>query len=252
MQLTAIRNATLVLDYGGTRFLIDPDLADRHTRESFTGRSRNPMVELPVAAESLGEGLDVIIVSHLHSDHFDGTSVLDRSLRLVCQPGDEDEIRATGFTAVEVLDHETTAGAVTIRRTGGRHGLGEVGVWMGNVSGFVFRAEAEPKLYWAGDTVLCDEVREVLERERPDVVVTHSCGASWPDSTGAPQLIVMDVAETIACCELVEGVVVATHMEALDHATVDRVGLRAAADAVGVAPTKLLIPHDGETVDLNR
>ena len=118
MRLRAIRNATLVLDYGGTRFLIDPDLAPRHARESFTGRSPNPMVDLPVSTAELGEGVEVIVVSHLHSDHFDATESLEPSLRLLCQPGDDDEIRAAGFTSVEVVEGEAAVGRVAIRRTG--------------------------------------------------------------------------------------------------------------------------------------
>jgi L-ascorbate metabolism protein UlaG (beta-lactamase superfamily) len=249
MRIRLIRNAALVLDYGGTRFLIDPDLAPRHARESFTGRSRNPMVDLPIPAGDVGADVEVIVVSHLHDDHFDRTEPLAHALPLLCQPGDEEEIRSQGFTAVEVVTEATAAGRVAIRRTGGRHGLGEVGGWMGEVSGFVFEAEGEPKLYWAGDTVLCDEVRDVLSRERPDVVVTHSCGASWPDSTGQPVLIVMDAAQTIECCGLATGVVVATHMEALDHATVSRAELRQAAETAGVAGDRLQIPLDGETLE---
>jgi len=249
MRLRLIRNAALVLDYGGTRFLIDPDLAPRHSRESFTGRSPNPMVELPVAAADVGADVDVIVVSHLHEDHFDRTEPLDHRLPVLCQPGDDETIRAAGFTNVSVVAEATSVGDVAIRRTGGRHGLGEVGEWMGAVSGFVLTADREPTLYWAGDTVLCDEVRNVLEHERPDVVVTHSCGARWPDSNDEPVLIVMDAMQTIECCSLTGGVVVATHMEALDHATVSRAELRQAAASAGVPDDRLRIPLDGELLE---
>lgn len=182
MRLTAIRSATVVLDYAGTRFLIDPDLAPRHARDSFTGRSRNPMVELPFPADEVGARADVLLVSHLHRDHFDATGTLDPALPVLCQPGDEDAIRAAGFTAVTAVTGPARIGGVELRRTAGRHGLGEVGELMGRVSGFVLRAVGEPTLYWAGDTVLCDDVRSVLADEAPEVVVTHSCGATWPDS----------------------------------------------------------------------
>ena len=172
MRFRLIRNAALVLDFGGTRFLIDPDLAPRHARESFTGRSLNPMVDLPVAAAEVGDGVDVIVVSHLHQDHFDRTEPLDHALPVLCQPADDEAIKDAGFANVAVVEAATTVDAVSLTRTAGRHGLGEVGEWMGKVSGFVFRADGEPTLYWAGDTVLCDEVRDVLERERPAVVVT--------------------------------------------------------------------------------
>lgn len=47
MKLKLLRNATLKLDFAGRTFLIDPDFGPRHSRRSFTGRSENPMVDLP-------------------------------------------------------------------------------------------------------------------------------------------------------------------------------------------------------------
>ena len=46
-------------------------------------------------------------------------------------------------------------------------------------------------------------------------------------------------------------IVIATHMEALDHATVSREELRAYAKANGIQPERLLIPADGERLVFN-
>jgi hypothetical protein len=122
---------------------------------------------------------------------------------------------------------------------------------MGRVSGFVFEAPGEPTLYWAGDTVLCEEVRAAIARHQPGVVITHSCGATWPDAAGQRSLIVMDAAQTIATCKLMPGrPVIATHMEALDHATVTRAELRQQAAQAGIDDQALRIPVDGETLNL--
>jgi hypothetical protein len=62
-------------------------------------------------------------------------------------------------------------------------------------------------------------------------------------------LIVMDAAQTVAVCRAApNSTVIATHMEALDHATVTRAALRAYAEAHGVRPKKLLIPLDSERI----
>jgi L-ascorbate metabolism protein UlaG (beta-lactamase superfamily) len=122
---------------------------------------------------------------------------------------------------------------------------------MGRISGFVFAAEGEPTLYWTGDTVLCADVQDAIRRFQPAVIVAHASGASWPDGTGQRQLIVMDAAQAIALCEATPAsTIIATHMEALDHATVSRAELRAAADANGITPARLLIPDDGATIEL--
>ena len=39
MRIKQVRNATLRLDYGGTRFLIDPYLAERTPTRALRGRS---------------------------------------------------------------------------------------------------------------------------------------------------------------------------------------------------------------------
>ncbi len=51
------------------------------------------------------------------------------------------------------------------------------------------------------------------------------------------------------CQAAPEAVIVATHMEALDHATVSRSDLRLLAETEGIGARQLLIPGDGEILD---
>lgn len=250
MKLQLIRNATLKLDYAGRTVLIDPYLAPKHSLPSFANRSENPMVELPVAIETILDGVELVIVSHLHSDHFDSVAKerLPKHLPIFCQPGDEGEIRAAGFTDVTPLTDSARWQGLTLTRREGSHGLGPVVELMGSVMGFTLEAESEPSIYWAGDTVLYPPVAGVIAETRPDIVITHSCGARWDGD-----LIVMDAQETVAVCETSgDAVVVATHMEALDHATISRQDLRAAAEARGISAAKLLIPADGDVLVLDK
>jgi len=247
MHLQLIRNATLRLSYAGRTILIDPDLAAKHSRPSFTGRSPNPMVDLPLAAAEVVAGIDLVIVSHLHRDHFDAVELIPVALPLLCQPGDEARIAERGFMQVTLLIDALDCGGIWLTRTAGQHDANAVGRTMGAVAGFVFAAAAEPTIYWAGDTILYDEIYAAIDRHRPDIVITHACGARWPDDGGERQLIVMDATQTVAVAQAAPAsIVVATHMEALDHATISRAELRAAADAAGIPATRLLIPADGE------
>ncbi len=247
MRLQLIRNATLKLDYAGATILLDPYLAPRHSLPSFTGRSPNPMTELPLSIDEILQGVDLVVVSHLHTDHFDSVAkqVVPKQLPLICQPGDEDVIRAVGFEDVVPLKSSLEWQGIRFTRREGSHGLGPVVEKMGPVMGFVIQAPGEPTIYWAGDTVLYPPVAEVIAELQPDIVVTHSCGARWDGD-----LIVMDDEQTLEVCRSVPPgtVVVATHMEALDHATVDRAALRKAATAAGIGQDRLLIPADGETL----
>jgi hypothetical protein len=79
------------------------------------------------------------------------------------------------------------------------------------------------------------------------VIVTHSGGAELEDS--GP--IIMDAAQTIKVCEsLPSAKVIATHLEALDHCKTSRVALRKAADEAGIDQARLLIPGDGERIEI--
>jgi L-ascorbate metabolism protein UlaG (beta-lactamase superfamily) len=253
MHLQLIRNATLILDYAGTRILIDPDFGAKHSRRSFTGKSPNPMVDLPIPPERILDGVQLVIVSHLHSDHFDSVAheLVPKTLPLLCQPENETFIREKDFQNVTPVVESLDWNGIHTTRTGGHHGMGEVETMMGTVSGFVLQSGGEPTLYWAGDTILCDEVRDAIAQFQPDIIITHSCGAMWPDSAGERHLIVMDAVQTIDVCRLApNSVIIATHMEALDHATVSRVELRAEAERTGINGQYLRIPADGESISV--
>ena len=253
MKLQLIRNATLRLNYAGQTVLIDPYFASQFSLPTYTGKSPNPMVELPLPIEAILKDVSLVIVSHLHSDHFDTVAqqYVPKGLPLFCQPGNEEFIRGKGFQQVMPITSEANWQDIHITRTDGHHGLGYVETQMGKVSGFVLQALDEPTVYWAGDTVLCSEVEQAIERFQPDVIVMHSCGAKWADDHEQRQLIVMDDQQTIAVCQSApNATVIATHVEALDHATITREQLRTTANEAGVSTSQLHIPADGETIEI--
>ncbi|RPI79729.1 MAG: MBL fold metallo-hydrolase [Desulfobacteraceae bacterium] len=247
MQMQLIRNATVKYQYGGHKFITDPYLAAKHSRPSFTGKSLNPLTDLPCSPQEAISGMEMAIISHLHSDHFDplAQELLPKDTAMICQPEDAEPIRKMGFREVLPIQERMEWRGITILRTSGQHGSGEVLSDMGTVSGFIFKAKGEPLVYWTGDTIWCEPVAQVIKEVKPEVILTHSCGAVW----GKQVLIVMDAAQTVAVCRAApQSKVAAIHMEALDHATVTRAELRRYAEAQGIGPEQMLIPADGEKV----
>lgn len=245
MELQQIRNATLRIKYGNNVIITDPYLADKHTLPSVTGGALNPIVALPFPQQNVIRGIDMAIISHLHNDHIDTAAerLLPSDLTILCQPGDNHVLESKGFSKVLPVDDVLFLKGMKITRTKGQHGTGKVLDLMGNTSGFVFEAENEPTVYWAGDTIWCQPVAEVINDVEPDIIITHSCGAIWGDQV----LIVMDAAQTVAVCRAApNSIVIATHMESIDHATISRMALRKHADENGIQDEKLLIPEDGE------
>ena len=71
MQIQLIHNATLRMTYGDHTFITDPYFAPKHSREPLIGKSRNPTADLPRPPENLLADVEMVLVSHLHPDHFD-------------------------------------------------------------------------------------------------------------------------------------------------------------------------------------
>ncbi|MCK5709227.1 MAG: MBL fold metallo-hydrolase [Deltaproteobacteria bacterium] len=249
MKIRLIRNATLRITYAGKEFIIDPFLLPKDTIPSFAGISKNPTVDLLCSPEEVVDGVEMAIVSHMHPDHFDqlAAQLLPVDITLFCQPGDEHMIRQFGITGATPIIDSTLWEGISITRTDGQHGSGVMAQQMGKVSGFVFQANGEPTVYWAGDTILYDGVRQVLSEIKPDVIITHSGGAQMQGS--GP--IIMDAEQTVSIClENPNATLVAVHLEALDHCPVTRAQLRDLARNSDIPDESLLIPQDGETIEL--
>jgi len=175
MRLRLIRHATLVVEYNGHTMMVDPMLDNEGTRpaiESSPNPRPNPLVGLPFPATELIRGVEALLVTHTHSDHWDKTAaeLLPKHLPFFGQPEDEEKFRSQGFTQVQPILEPTTWSGIEITRTGGQHGKGEIAKAMAPVSGFVLRAPGEPTLYIAGDTIWCREVEDTLDEVGVGVV----------------------------------------------------------------------------------
>ncbi len=245
MKIQLIRNATMKISYAGRTILTDPMLSPKGDFKAFAGIARNPTVELPFQKEEIVEGIESVVVSHDHPDHFDkaASAALPKMIPVFCQPADEGKLTNEGFQTVIPIETAYTWQGITITRTDGQHGRGKVLEFIGKVSGFVFQANGEPTVYWVGDSIWCEAVKGAIEKFKPDIVITHSGGAKLPGF----ETIIMDAEQTLTTLNASqEAVVVAIHLEALDHCHVSRETLRQMADAAAISPSRLMIPKDGE------
>lgn len=246
MEIQLVRNATMKIRYGSVSFVTDPLLAPRLTMKSYAGRSPNPLVDMPLSPQEVLKGAEMVLLSHIHSDHFDLTAqkFVAADLPILCQPADLERIQNMGFSDVRPVATELTYKDIRITRVDGSHGQGAVLGEMGVVSGYVLASPEEPTVYWAGDTVLYDQVFRTINEHTPAVIITHSSGAVWGSRK---DLIVMDASQTVEVSRYAQtSVVIAIHMDALDHGTVTRSDLKNARQSAEIPTNRLRIPLDGE------
>ncbi len=257
MNITQIRNATLLITYAGKRLLIDPMLAPKDAYPGFPGTAhaerRNPMVELPVNVNTLLNA-DAVIVTHTHDDHWDRTAAeLIAKDKPIYVQNDRDAalLRSQGFSNLTVMTDATFFGDIQITKThGGQHGtdrayaVPELAERLGEVCGVVLRHPDEKTLYLAGDTVWRDAVAADLQKHQPDVVVLN---AGYAHVLGFGPIIMGQEDVLNVHFLLPQAKIVASHMEAINHCLLTRSALREYVEANQVSDV-VTIPQDGETV----
>ena len=250
--LQLVRNATLIIEYGGKKILVDPMLSKKGAIESWAGIQTNPTVDVTLPVNEIVKDVDLVLVTHVHDDHFDkaASKTLDKSIELINQPADKAFFEKEGFSNAAVLDENTLWNDISITRIEAKHGTGEVLKMMGNTSGFVLEAKNQPTVYIVGDAIWTDDIKKTIKKFDPDYIVVNSGGALIQGFENTP--IIMDEEQTMALIgESGNATVIAVHMDALDHCRTTRNSLRQKATEFSIGTDKLMIPQDGETITLS-
>jgi L-ascorbate metabolism protein UlaG (beta-lactamase superfamily) len=178
-----VGNATTVIRYGGFTLLTDPNFLRRGQR-AYLGygltsrRLRDPALKIGDLP-----GLDAVILSHLHGDHWDRVAQrhLDHELSIVTTTHASRKLRRRGFSRAHGLErwqqHELTRDGRTVRMTAmpGRHAPGPARALLPPVMGTMLEfgprgGGTDLRMYVSGDTLMCDELREI-PRRYPDIDV---------------------------------------------------------------------------------
>jgi len=256
VQVQQIRNATARISYGGKTFLLDPFLAEKGKYPGFPGtfnsQLRNPLIDLPMPAGDVMKGVDAVIVSHTHLDHWDGGDhrFIPKTMTLFVQhEADAALIRGQGYTDVRILGENTVFDGVRLSRIGGQHGTDEMyankplAEALGEAMGIVFQAPGAKTIYVAGDTIWHSEVDAALAKFKPDVIILNAGDARM---AGYNDSIIMGKDDVLhAYRAMPKATIVATHMDAINHMTLSRKALNQYVKQQGIQD-RVRIPADGE------
>ncbi|SFO87606.1 L-ascorbate metabolism protein UlaG, beta-lactamase superfamily [Amycolatopsis arida] len=190
--LTFIGTATTLLRLGTFTVLTDPNFLRRgqwaYLGQGMVSRRRTD----PAARLADLPRPDVVLLSHLHGDHFDRVArrELPADVPVLTTAAAARRLGRRGFrnaAALPTWSTETLAdggAALTITAVPARHSTGPLvrrvlPPVMGSVLEYVATPGAEPlRIYVSGDTVLHDELRGIRERfPRLDLAVLHLGGA---------------------------------------------------------------------------
>ncbi|HEX6123075.1 MAG TPA: MBL fold metallo-hydrolase, partial [Ktedonobacterales bacterium] len=189
--ITFIGTATTLIQYAGFTILTDPnflhqgDTIDLGLGQQAT-RLTNPATEL----EDLPP-VDLVVLSHLHPDHFDRVTEqrLDRRMPIFTPPAAAHALRRKGFGAAVGLptwhSQAFASGDITLRLTAlpGRHAPPLANVIMPPVMGTLLEFERRHderlfRIYLSGDTLLFDQLAEIPRRYPDlDLALLHLGGA---------------------------------------------------------------------------
>jgi L-ascorbate metabolism protein UlaG (beta-lactamase superfamily) len=176
-----VGTATVLLRYGGFTILTDPNFLHRgdHVHLGY-GMTSKRLTDPAMEIEALPP-LDLVVLSHLHGDHFDRVAEdkLDKSVPILTTKHAATYLEGKGFRAPMALETWET---VTVVKGGarllltampGRHGGPMISKLLPPVMGSMLEFQNEGRrtafrLYISGDTLVYDDLREIPQRY-PDI-----------------------------------------------------------------------------------
>ncbi len=176
-----VGTATVLIHYAGFTLLTDPNFLHQgdHIHLGYglqATRLTNPAMEI----EELPP-LDLVVLSHMHEDHFDRVAAakLDKHLPIVTTKHAAEKLIKKGFTAPQSLETweslTITKGNALLRITSmpGTHGPGLLGKVLPPVMGSLLEFQTDDaitkfRLYITGDTLIHQNLYEIPKRY-PDI-----------------------------------------------------------------------------------
>ena len=154
-RLTYVGHATVLVEMDGVRVLTDPVL-----------RQQVGLLQrcAPAIDPACWQGIDAVLISHLHHDHLDRASLelLGKDVRLIVPPGAGPLLRSWGFRQIEELPagRSTVLDSISVEATPAAHSgfrppFGPTAACLG----FVLRGSRQ--VYFAGDTDLFPDMQSL-------------------------------------------------------------------------------------------
>lgn len=223
LVVRAAGGPTVVLEFGGLRFVTDPTFDPAGETYQLGPMSLGKVTGPAFDAAEVGD-VDAVLLSHdQHPDNLDkaGRAVLARAPRVLTTPSAAGRLgeQATGLESWATTEiSRPDGGSVVVTAVPAQHGPAGTEQMLGEVTGFLLTGEGLPTVYVSGDNVSLDAVRQVVDRARVDVAVLHLGGVQLPPF--GPTYLSMTAEQAVEAAKLLgSATIVPVHYDGWDHFT---------------------------------
>ncbi|MFV1851926.1 MAG: MBL fold metallo-hydrolase [Thalassospira sp.] len=219
VDISWLGGATMLIDFDGHRILTDPTFGEGE--QAYFMADPNEMFDLAKGPNARDHArttpfpgldlssVDLMIISHMHEDHFDqlAEKSLPKSLRTIVPTNDAENLAGKGFQNQMIMDWgqsttiTTKNGQITVTVIPAHHSPNpQVNAMLGKGNGYWLTFETgdwRKDIYWTGDTFPTDEVMAAVKTHGiPDILIPHmgAVGTTGPlgqISMGAEQVLQM-------------------------------------------------------------
>lgn len=267
MKFQWIGGPTFLLELGSFRILSDPMFAEGESAfimngHPSTGEDNVPIARLAPLPHLELSPLDCVILSHLHSDHFDNVAreALVKDLLLIAPLNQKSKLESWGFHRIQALDwwqeFVLTKDNETLKLISvpAQHSHdAQTNQELGIVSGYILKYSANGityTIYWTGDTVWFNEMDEIKKAVgNLDLLIPH-LGAVGMD--GPWGLMTLDSEEAIKLVVLMEPqAIIPIHHHTFSH-YIEPISLFQEKINKSEYKNRLFIFNEGEKLDLHK
>jgi L-ascorbate metabolism protein UlaG (beta-lactamase superfamily) len=211
-SLFFIGTATVLLRYAGFTLLTDPNFLHRGESVHLGFGIQSQRLTEPAITMKQLPPLDLVLLSHLHEDHFDRRveHTLDKGTPIVTTPQASRILRRRGFAATQPLRTwqtlMVTKGEQTLRITAmpARHGPGALAALLPETMGSMLEylgpgGNPMLRIYISGDTLMHSQLKMIPQRYPDiDLALLHLGGTRLLDV-----LVTMDAQQGLDALELI-------------------------------------------------
>ena len=234
-SLQWIGGPTYVLQLGSFKIITDPMLCSK-SDNAFVIKKHPTTGEINAFVKRLVEptmldtsNIDVLLISHLHADHFDkeAKETLNKNLTTVAPTANKETLLAWGFynttglkwndTITFKKDFET----IKIIAVKALHAKDEhLNTELGHVNGYIIEyndGKNTFRVYWTGDTVWFDEIKEYKKFGRINLLIPNMGAVGADGNIGRRGLNAIECMKIIRCLNPI--LIIPVHHNTFSHYT---------------------------------